>query len=196
MLQKNFTSFFMTVLIVSTSLTSGFAQTAETSATEVQTTMPLIAELTTTTLQQDDLTSQAVVHSDNQTTAGEIQTAPPSDDPATSVTLPSGVVYQIIKAGSGPETTTTGTRLIHYTLFLTKGQKAESSLDAEFPVPFSFVPGEGQAIKGMEDGTNGMRVGEIRDLYVPADQGYGEKSHGKVPPNSPLHFTLELVDIK
>lgn len=188
MRQKILSSLILAATIHLGCITIAVAQPVETSATNTMTTMPL-ADETTATITQEELTTQPATSVDNQTT----QTVA---DAATSVTLPGGTLYQVLKMGSGALASTTGTRLIHYTLFLTDGTKLESSRDAEFPVPFQFVPGEGQAIKGMEEGTNDMRVGEMRKLYVPADQGYGENAHGNVPPNSSLVFTIELVDIK
>lgn len=172
------------------SVAASSAQTEETSSTNTLTSSTTSAEATTATVLNDAISLQSTAPANLETTAVEVA------DTNTSVSLPGGIFYQLLKQGSGPETSTTGTRLIHYTLFLTNGRKLESSRDAQFPVPFSFAPGADQAIKGMEVGTNGMRVGEIRKLFVPADQAYGDASHGNVPPGSPLVFTLELVALQ
>lgn len=97
----------------------------------------------------------------------------------------------------GEEAPTTGTLLIHYTLYRADGTKIESSRDALFPVPFEFQVGQGEAIKGMELGTKNMRIGEVRKLFVPAAAGYGSEGLGKkIAPNTDLLFDVELVDIK
>lgn len=115
---------------------------------------------------------------------------------ATSVTLQGGLIYQVLRPGTGREADTTSTRLVHYTLSLPDGKKLESSRDSQLPAPFSFTPGASEAILGMQEGTNGMRIGEVRKLYVPANMAYGDKEHGVVPPNSALVFNVELVDLK
>lgn len=117
-------------------------------------------------------------------------------DAGTSVTTPEGVIYQVLKPGTGPKESSTQTLLLHYTLFLTNGQKIESSRDTEFPVPLKLQRNTNSFIKGFEIGTAGMRVGEIRRIYIPAELGYGEKGNEAIPPNTPLLFETELVDLK
>jgi len=111
------------------------------------------------------------------------------------VSLPDGIYYQVIKPGSGPETTTQ-TMLLHYTLYLTNGEKIESSRDQELPVPLELHLGQGEFITGVETAVKGMRVGEERRMYIPADQAYGATGKGKIKPNTPLMFDMELVGVK
>ena len=60
--------------------------------------------------------------------------------------------------------------------------------------PFDFVIGSGQVIEGWDKGLNGRRIGEVLELTIPADQAYGEEGSGdRIPPNSPLRFTVELL---
>lgn len=138
-------------------------------------------------------TSTAEAAADPQTTASSVGVA---GDSGTSVTTPEGVVYQVLKPGTGPSETSTQTLLLHYTLYLTNGQKIESSRDAEFPVPLKLQRNTNSFIKGFEIGTEGMRVGEIRRIYIPAELGYGEKGNEVIPPHTPLIFETELVDLK
>src|SRR5690606_12595277 len=106
----------------------------------------------------------------------------------TTTTISDGISYQVLAVGAGREADTTSTRRIHYILWLTDGTYIESSMDREFPIPFAFTPKAGEAIRGMEEGTTGMRVGEIRKLYVPSEQAYGQKGQGTIKPNSDLIF--------
>lgn len=41
----------------------------------------------------------------------------------------------------------------------------------------------------------GMKVGGKRTLVVPAHLGYGERTMGSIPPNSDLHFEIELLEV-
>ena len=61
---------------------------------------------------------------------------------------------------------------------------------------FSFRLGVGEVIKGWDRGVEGMRVGDKRKLVVPPQMGYGATRTGPIPPNSELHFDVELLDVK
>ena len=59
--------------------------------------------------------------------------------------------------------------------------------------PLEFTLGMGLVIPGWEKGLVGMKVGEVRKLYVPYTLGYGENSLEGVPAYSDLFFIVELV---
>ena len=61
--------------------------------------------------------------------------------------------------------------------------------------PFQCVIGTGRVIKGWDQGLMGMKVGGKRTLAVPAHLGYGERTMGSIPPNSDLHFEIELLEV-
>jgi FKBP-type peptidyl-prolyl cis-trans isomerase FkpA len=62
--------------------------------------------------------------------------------------------------------------------------------------PFSFPLGQGQVIKGWDQGVAGMRVGGERTLLIPAEFGYGARGAGDViPPNASLVFDVKLVGV-
>ena len=85
---------------------------------------------------------------------------------------------------------------VHYTGWLTNGKKFDSSVDAGRP--FTFVLGNGEVIKGWDEGVAGMKVGGKRQLHIPPDLGYGENGtpDGTIPPNSPLIFDVQLLSIQ
>jgi FKBP-type peptidyl-prolyl cis-trans isomerase FkpA len=64
--------------------------------------------------------------------------------------------------------------------------------------PFSFTLGAGEVIRGWDQGFNDMRVGGKRQLVIPAELGYGAEGtpDGSIPPNAPLVFEMELLDVK
>jgi FKBP-type peptidyl-prolyl cis-trans isomerase len=85
---------------------------------------------------------------------------------------------------------------IHYVGTLSSnGKKFDSSYDRD--EPFKFTLGQGQVIKGWEQGIPGMCVGEKRRLLIPSALGYGSRGFGTViPPNSALDFTVQLISIE
>ncbi len=101
----------------------------------------------------------------------------------------------VLRPGTGAEAVTGSEVLVHYTGWLMDGTKFDSSRDrAE---PFSLPLGAGRVIPGWEQGLEGMRVGEIRELTIPPQLGYGTRGAGGViPPNATLRFEVELLDVK
>lgn len=61
--------------------------------------------------------------------------------------------------------------------------------------PFEFVVGAGTVIQGWDQAfSKGRRVGEVLELFIPAQLGYGEAGAGdNIPPNSDLSFTVEVL---
>ncbi len=108
------------------------------------------------------------------------------------------VVTELIREDQAPgsgEAAKTGDRVkVHYTGRLLTGQKFDSSRDRD--EPFAFTLGKGEVIKGWDKGVVGMKPGGKRKLTIPADKAYGAVgSPPKIPPNSPLEFEIELIEI-
>jgi FKBP-type peptidyl-prolyl cis-trans isomerase len=110
------------------------------------------------------------------------------------VTTASGLKYEDLTEGTGAEATAGQTVSVHYTGWLTDGQKFDSSKDRNDP--FAFVLGGGMVIKGWDEGVQGMKVGGVRKLTIPPQLGYGVRGAGGViPPNATLVFEVELLDV-
>jgi peptidylprolyl isomerase len=84
----------------------------------------------------------------------------------------------------------------HYTGTLTSdGSKFDSSVDRG--KPFNFTIGQGQVIKGWDEGFASMKVGEKATLEIRSDYGYGDSgSPPKIPGGATLNFEVELLGLK
>ncbi|MDP1579377.1 MAG: FKBP-type peptidyl-prolyl cis-trans isomerase [Candidatus Didemnitutus sp.] len=83
---------------------------------------------------------------------------------------------------------------VHYTGWLTNGQKFDSSLDRD--EPFQFLLGARQVIGGWDQGVATMRIGDKVKLTIPPHLGYGARGYpGAIPPNATLVFDVELLAI-
>jgi FKBP-type peptidyl-prolyl cis-trans isomerase len=108
---------------------------------------------------------------------------------------PSGLKYYVLKPVKTGAQAKAGDQVkVHYTGWLTNGTKFDSSLDRGEPIAFPL--GQGRVIKGWDEGITGMKVGEKRQLQIPASLAYGERgAGGTIPPNADLVFDVELVAI-
>jgi FKBP-type peptidyl-prolyl cis-trans isomerase FklB len=109
------------------------------------------------------------------------------------VTLPSGLQYKILTAGTGPKPTTNDTVVCNYRGTLISGTEFDSSYKRGQPATF---PVNG-VIKGWTEALQLMPVGSKWQLFIPADLAYGERGAGAdIGPNSSLIFEVELVSIQ
>jgi FKBP-type peptidyl-prolyl cis-trans isomerase len=109
-------------------------------------------------------------------------------------TTPSGLEYWDIVVGTGATAVPGKPVSVHYTGWLTNGDKFDSSLDRG--KPFVFPLGEGQVIKGWDEGVAGMKAGGKRQLKIPPALGYGDSGAGGViPPKATLIFDVELLEV-
>ena len=102
---------------------------------------------------------------------------------------------QDIKVGSGSAQVAAGDTIsVHYIGAFMDGQGFDSSYERN--QPFEFSVGAGQIIPGFEQGVVGMKVGGKRRIIIPSNLAYGEKGAGPIPPNTPIQFEVELLEIK
>ena len=96
--------------------------------------------------------------------------------------------------GSGDVATKGSLVSVHYIGTLSDGSVFDSS--RERGQAFKFLLGGGQVIRGFDQGVEGMKVGGIRNITIPPELGYGSLQAGSIPPNSILHFEVELVGVE
>ncbi len=109
------------------------------------------------------------------------------------VTLPDGLQYRVIKAGSDPKPTAADTVTVNYTGKLVDGTVFDSSDRHGGPAKFRL----GNVIKGWQEGLELMKKGAKWELFIPSELAYGAAGRGPaIGPNEVLVFTVELVDIQ
>ena len=117
---------------------------------------------------------------------------------AESFEIAPGLTARILREGSGDAAAAGDAVEVHYTGWLYdpeaadhRGSKFDSSVDRG--QRFQFPLGAGRVIKGWDQGVDGMQIGEIRELTIAPEMGYGDRGAGNViPPGATLVFEVEL----
>jgi peptidylprolyl isomerase len=130
---------------------------------------------------------------------GEQQKSPISAEPGftgapvSTATLAGGLIVDDFLIGTGEEAKPGSEVSVQYTGTLDDGTVFDTSKTRNRP--YTFTVGEGRVIKGWDQGLPGMKVGGKRRLTVPSDLAYGPRAKGKIPANSQLTFTIELIEV-
>ena len=108
------------------------------------------------------------------------------------VTLPSGVQYKVLKAGTGAIPADTSTVKVHYEGTLLDGTVFDSSYKREEPTTLRA----NMVIKGWTEALTHMPVGSTWMVYIPQELAYGARQAGQIKPFSALIFKIELISIE
>ena len=109
------------------------------------------------------------------------------------VTLPSGLQYKILQAGTGPKPAATDTVVCNYRGTLLDNTEFDSSYKRGQPATFPV----GGVIKGWTEALQLMPVGSKWQLFVSAELAYGERgAGGQIGPGATLIFEVELLSIQ
>ncbi len=109
------------------------------------------------------------------------------------VTLPSGLQYEVIKAGSGVVPKASDVVRVHYRGGLIDGSTFDSTYDKGAPATFPV----GKLVPGWSEALQRMPVGSKWKLYIPGSLAYGMQ--GKPPtigPNATVIFEVELLSVE
>ena len=115
------------------------------------------------------------------------------DAPQEFTTTDSGLRYRILRKSNGKHPAATDTVTVHYRGWLDDKTVFDSSYKRGKPATFPL----NQVIKGWTEGMQLVGEGGMVELEIPASLGYGEQGAGNViPPDSTLHFLVELIKIQ
>lgn len=99
-----------------------------------------------------------------------------------------GVMIRDMIVGTGDVANPSSTATLYYTGWLNaNGTMFETSR------PDSTTFNLSGTIAGFRNGIDGMQLGGIRQILIPADQGYGNAPNGDIPANSVLVFEVKIV---
>ena len=105
-----------------------------------------------------------------------------------AINTASGLRYVILEAGSGSNAPVGSSAKVRYIGMLLDGTTFDSG-------EYTFNLGQGQVIKGWDEGFGYFNKGAKGTLYIPSALGYGPNGSGEaIPPNSILIFDIELLD--
>ncbi len=108
------------------------------------------------------------------------------------VTLPSGLQYEILQAGDGPQPSVTSTVRCHYHGTMINGKVFDSSVQRGQPASFPL----NRVIAGWTEALQLMPVGSKWRLFIPPQLAYGNQQvSAEIGPNSTLIFEVELLGI-
>lgn len=108
-------------------------------------------------------------------------------------TTESGLQYEILEPGSGPNPTEKNKAKVYYKGMLTDSTVFDKRLAPQEPFEFSLAGG---VIMGWLEGVKLMNKGAKYRFYIPHNLAYGPQGSGPIPPYSTLIFDVELIDFQ
>jgi FKBP-type peptidyl-prolyl cis-trans isomerase FklB len=157
----------------------------------------LVAAFTFSYAGAEELTTQTTSSQTNDATAEQNQKASDAFMAENTkkegvVSLPSGLQYKIIKAGSGAKPGPDDKVTVNYEGKLLNGKVFDSSYQHGEPLSFSL----NEIIPGWKEALQLMPVGSSWMLYIPPKLAYGDQgAGGLIGPNEPLIFKVDLISI-
>ena len=108
-------------------------------------------------------------------------------------TLPSGVIVEHLREGTGATPTASDTVVAHYRGTLADGREFDSSYKRGEPAAFPLT----RVVPCWTQGMQKIRVGGKARLTCPSATAYGDRGYpGVIPGGAVLTFEVELVSIK
>ena len=103
-----------------------------------------------------------------------------------------GLIIQDLIVGRGALAQPGDTIRVHYVAKRLDGSEVDSTRERR--LPFEFALGMGAAIRGLDHGVMGMRVGGLRKLTVPVEYSYAEQGR-EGPASATTIYDVELLRV-
>jgi FKBP-type peptidyl-prolyl cis-trans isomerase FkpA len=128
--------------------------------------------------------------------AGLGATEPGPDDkdaPKDFIKTKSGLEYRVLRKSNGKKPSVDNKVTVDYKGWLDDGKEFDSSYKRGKPLPFKMK----EVVPGWTEGMQYVGEGGKIELRIPSDLGYGARGFpGAIPPNSTLHFIVELIKVE
>jgi FKBP-type peptidyl-prolyl cis-trans isomerase FkpA len=116
-----------------------------------------------------------------------------------AVKTKNGAFVEITEPGTGTKADSGTSATVMYRGMLQNGEVFDTNMDTSkhHTDPFTFTVGQGQVIKGWDEGLPYFGIGGKGKIYIPSTLGYGRRgSPPVIPPSSNLVFEIEVKDVK
>lgn len=115
-----------------------------------------------------------------------------ADAPTEFTTTSSGLKYRVLRKGDGANPRSSEKVTVHYKGWLDSGKIFDTSYNKGEPVSFGLK----EVVAGWTEGLKLVSEGGMIELEIPAQLGYGSQVQSGIPPNSTLHFIVELIKVE
>jgi FKBP-type peptidyl-prolyl cis-trans isomerase len=109
-------------------------------------------------------------------------------------TLPTGVMYSVVRPGQGPVPALRDTVILNVNSTLADGTVIDDAAKSKQ----SFMTITADMIPGLRDVVQKMREGSICKAIIPASQAFGSQGNpiSNIPPNSALIYEIALISVR
>ena len=108
-------------------------------------------------------------------------------------TLPSGIQYRIIETGTGAKPTVNSEVQLHFRGSISTGQEFASTYQGNQPVTMKVADAPMPGLKAV---LPMMPMGSRWELFLPAEQAYGNTPRSPIGPNQAVVFDVKVVSVK
>lgn len=111
-----------------------------------------------------------------------------------TITTKSGLKYFLTQKGNGKAIDSGSIAIQHYTVWLSNGEKLNSSRDIN--QPFAYEHPSDNLIDGTNEALSILKIGDMGIFIMPYYLDYGEEVDSEVPPKESLTFDIEVLGTK
>jgi FKBP-type peptidyl-prolyl cis-trans isomerase FkpA len=138
----------------------------------------------------DTATDAATAAAQAQTDDATIKAYLATNNITDAVKDASGLYYEVVTPGTGAYPTAASVVTVNYTGALLDGTVFDTGLSFQ-----TALSANANIIQGWKNGIPHINLGGRIKLFIPSAQGYGTTAQTKIPANSVLVFTVDLIKL-